>query len=225
MLDLGLCGLLIDFKPDRSSTAGPPIPQNQIEFPARRTIFHQNQTVDNVPIICDGWATATFKLSNGRRQILSILLPGEMITCRLVFEPQLHVSIDSITDGGYRTFDRAQLRSAMAHSPAIFNRVLAAYNAENGRADQLIVDLGRRSAPERVARLLVDLWDRLEKLNKTDGNSVEFPLRQTHIADATGLTTVYVNKVLGDFRHDGLADISDRSLQILDMTKLRKLAA
>jgi CRP-like cAMP-binding protein len=225
MLGLGLCGLLIDFKLDRSLAAGPPISQSQTEFSARRTIFHQNQTVDNVPIICDGWATATFKLSNGRRQILSFLLPGEMITCRLVFETQLHVTVDSITDGSYRAFDRAQLRTAMSNSPATFDRILSAYNAESSRADQLIVDLGRRSASERVAGLLIELWDRLEKLNKIDGNSVEFPLRQSHIADATGLTTVYVNKVLGEFRHEGMVDISDRFLQIHNMTKLRRLAA
>jgi CRP-like cAMP-binding protein len=148
-----------------------------------------------------------------------------MITCRLVFETQLHVTVDSITDGSYRAFDRAQLRTAMSNSPATFDRILSAYNAESSRADQLIVDLGRRSASERVAGLLIELWDRLEKLNKTDGNSVEFPLRQSHIADATGLTTVYVNKVLGEFRHEGMVDISDRFLQIRNMTKLRRLAA
>lgn len=225
MLGLGLCDLLINLELDRPSAAGSPISQNQVEFPARRTIFHQSDILDHVPVICDGWTAATFKLANGGRQILSFLLPGEMITCRLMFEPQLHVQVDSITDGSYRSFDRAQLRTAMSRSQTIFDRVMSAYNTESSRADQLIVDLGRRSASQRVAGLLIDLWDRLERLNKTGGDSVEFPLRQTHIADATGLTTVYVNKVLGDFRHDGMVAISDRSLQILDKAKLRQLAA
>lgn len=109
-------------------------------------------------------------------------------------------------------------------SPKIFDRMLSAYNDEKSRADKLITDLGRRTAAERVARLLLDLWDRLEKSGMVEGDSVEFPLRQTHIADATGLTPVYVNKVLSEFRKSGLVTISDRSLQMADVTRLRRLA-
>lgn len=222
-LGLGLCALLIELNLDRPNSIGPIISQTQFDFAARRTIFRQNDTLDHVPVICDGWAAATMKLSNGRRQILSFLLPGELITSRLVFEPKLHVSIDAITEGSYRTFNRSQLRTVMSNSPVTFDRILAAYNAESGRGDQMIATLGQRTAYERVACLLVDLWERLEKSSRIDANRVKFPLRQTHIADATGLTPVYVGKVLSDFRKDSLVDISDRILQIDDMTRLRRL--
>ena len=113
----------------------------------------------------------------------------------------------------------------MSASPTIFDKILSACNDEKNRTDQLIVDLGRRTAAERVARLLLDIWDRLEKSGPVKGNSIDFPLRQTHIADATGLTPVYVNKVLGELRNSGIAEVSDRALQIFDMEKLRRLAA
>lgn len=222
-LGQGLCGFLFDLGLDRPAPHLPAISQKQFEFAARRMIFHRNQVLDGVPVICDGWAAATIKLSDGSRQILSFILPGELVTSRLMFESQLHVSIDSITNGSYRIFDRRQLRAALDSAPKTFDRIMAAYNTESRRADLLITALGRRSAAERVAGLLVDLWDRLDRLGKIEGDSVEFPLRQTHIADATGLTTVYVNKVLAEFRHDGLIDISDRHLQILDMTQLQRL--
>ncbi|MBI1202455.1 MAG: helix-turn-helix domain-containing protein [Rhodopseudomonas sp.] len=218
----GLCGFLFDIGLDQPFPDLPPISQKQVEFAARRTIFHRNQVLDGVPVICDGWAAATIKLSDGSRQILSFILPGELVTSRLVFESQLDVSIDSITNGSYRSFDRKQLRAAIDRSPQTFDRIMSAYSTESRRADQLITALGRRSAVERVAGLLVDLWDRLDRLGKIEGDSIEFPLRQTHIADATGLTTVYVNKVLAEFRNDGLIDISDRHLQILDMTQLQR---
>jgi len=53
---------------------------------------------------------------------------------------------------------------------------------------------------------------------------MEFPLRQHHIADATGLTPVHVSKVLSEFRRNGLVKISDRSLAILDPTGFRRVA-
>lgn len=225
MRGLGLCRVLVDLGWEQSSSdEQAAISQDRRLTAARRMIFRQNELMDNVPVICEGWAASMLQLSNGRRQILSFLLPGEIITAGLLFERQLHCSIDAITRGCYRNFDRSQLRAAMFVSPKIFDRMLSAYNDEKSRADKLITDLGRRTAAERVARLLLDLWDRLEKSGMVEGDSVEFPLRQTHIADATGLTPVYVNKVLSEFRKSGLVKISDRSLQMADVTRLRRLA-
>ena len=226
MRGLGMCRVLLDLGWERPFTGKQAVvSQKRRPFAARRAIFYQNESVDSVPVICEGWAATMLKISNGRRQILSFLLPGEMITCGLVFEQQLHLSIDAVTRGCYRSFDRLQLRAAMSGSPIIFDKILSSYNDEKNRADQLIADLGRRSAVERVARLLLDIWHRLEKSGMAEGDSIEFPLRQTHIADATGLTPVYVNRVLSEFRNDGVIEISDRALKIADMKRLRQLAA
>ena len=53
---------------------------------------------------------------------------------------------------------------------------------------------------------------------------MEFPLRQRHIADATGLTPVHVSKMMGEFQRNGLIEISSRSLTILNETELYRIA-
>jgi CRP-like cAMP-binding protein len=53
---------------------------------------------------------------------------------------------------------------------------------------------------------------------------MEFPLRQHHVADATGLTPVHVSKVLSEFRRDGLIEIGERSLTILRVAEFQRLA-
>ena len=97
---------------------------------------------------------------------------------------------------------------------------------EKRRADETIVDLGRRSASERIARLILGLVERLQNRNMTMGGAfeVEFPLRQHHIADATGLTPVHVSKLLSEFRRNGLIRLSERSLAILDLAGFRAVA-
>ena len=82
---------------------------------------------------------------------------------------------------------------------------------------------------ERIARLILNLAERLSQRDmiRTTENSaieMEFPLRQHHIADATGLTPVHVSKVLSEFRRGGLIKISDRSLTILDPAGFRRVA-
>ena len=87
----------------------------------------------------------------------------------------------------------------------------------------------RRTADERIARLMLNLADRLARrgMTRVDASAaieMEFPLRQHHIADATGLTPVHVSKVLSEFRRNGLIRISDRSLTILDPAGFRRVA-
>jgi CRP/FNR family transcriptional regulator, anaerobic regulatory protein len=97
---------------------------------------------------------------------------------------------------------------------------------EKARSDQLVVDLGRRTADERIARLILNLADRLTQrgLAQPDTAEMDFPLRQHHIADATGLTPGHVTKVLTDFRKNGLIVISDRPLTIRDPAGFRRVA-
>jgi CRP-like cAMP-binding protein len=165
MRGLGLCDVLASLGWERSSLGEQgKITQHKRPFAARRSIFHQNESLDGVPIVCEGWAASVLKLSNGRRLILSFLLPGEIVACGPL--PRLHSGIDAVTRGCCRLFDRAQLKAAVSVSPAIFDTILSACNDANNRADQLIVDLGRRTAVERVARLLLDIWDRMEKSDR-----------------------------------------------------------
>ena len=72
----------------------------------------------------------------------------------------------------------------------------------------------------------LNLVDRLVRRNMVHGDplELEFPLRQHHIADATGLTPVHVSKVLSEFRRNGLIKISERSLTILDPVGFRRIA-
>jgi CRP/FNR family transcriptional regulator len=95
---------------------------------------------------------------------------------------------------------------------------------ERRQADELAVDLGRRTADERLARLILKLSERLAKRGMVHEQTFEFPLRQWQIADATGLTPVHVSKVLGEFQRAGLIEIKDRSLTIRNPAELRRVA-
>jgi CRP/FNR family transcriptional regulator, anaerobic regulatory protein len=95
---------------------------------------------------------------------------------------------------------------------------------EKAESDQLSVDLGQRTADERIARLILRLSSRLAKRRMLQGRAMEFPLRQHQIADATGLTPVHVSRVLGNYRCRGLIKIDGRSLTILDANGLLRIA-
>jgi CRP-like cAMP-binding protein len=202
------------------------IQQTDHTVPARRTICREQDLHDAVPIICTGWAASIVMLSDGSRQILSFLLPGDIVSTALLFEPRPHCLVEAITDVRYRTFKRSELKHVLFTHADLLEKLSRAWIEEKTRADQLIVDLGRRTADERIARLILSLVDRLSKRDMVRGDpmEVEFPLRQHHIADATGLTPVHVSKVLSEFRRNGLIKISERSLTVLDHAGFRRIA-
>ena len=56
------------------------------------------------------------------------------------------------------------------------------------------------------------------------GNSFAFPVTQMDLADATGLSTVHLNRTLQELRASGLITLRDRTLTIRDIQALRSTA-
>lgn len=192
---------------------------------ARRAIRHPKEWSDYVLVICSGRAVSSITLPDGRRQVLSILLPGDVVCASSLFEPISGYAADAITDVTYRRFNRSEFKALLSRNYGLFERLAKMWAEESERADQLALDLGRRRADERVARFILNLAERLARRGMVHGQTMDFPLRQRHIADATGLTAVHVSKVMGEFQRLGMIKIHDRSLTIVDESELRRVGA
>jgi len=87
-----------------------------------------------------------------------------------------------------------------------------------------LVDLGRRNAEQRLARLILDLRRRLREKGLSDGTAIPFPLRQQTIADALGLTQVHVSRVMRSLRQSRILQTKAGQINILDMDALMAVA-
>jgi CRP-like cAMP-binding protein len=85
-----------------------------------------------------------------------------------------------------------------------------------------ILNLGRREAYGRMAHLLCEFYVRLKAVGLTNGDACDMPFTQTELADATGLSTVHVNRTLQDLRGEGLITLRAGSLSVLDWDRLRE---
>ncbi len=200
------------------------LPNAQCTARARQTLMRAGERLPGVPVLSEGWAARVSRLPDGRRQILSFVLPGDLVSIGTVFSERLLYFTEAITPVRCIYYDRDDFGRQMAAEPAVFAAVVKLLLAEKDRAFQLAVDLGRRDAAERIARLLLHIRDRLEMRRLVVDDAFDLPLRQQHIADATGLTSVHVNRVFCALRQEGLVEMRDGRLKILDLRGLNERA-
>lgn len=211
-------------RPRADDVAAKDFEAQDFTVPARRSIWRAHETINGVPIVCQGWAANSTALTDGRRQILSFVLPGEMVSASFVFDPACQTALEAVTEVRYRMFNRAGIRTAIGRDPKLLATLSKLWAEESARADQLAIDLGQRSAEERIASLILHLTDRLARRGMMRNATVDFPLRHHHIADATGLTPVHAGKVLSELRRAGLVELSDRALTLRNPAELRRIA-
>ncbi len=192
--------------------------------PARRMICHPKDCSEFVPIICKGWAISSIILADGRRQILSFPLSGDLVSTASIFGATSGRSVEAITEVTYRKFRRDDVKAALFKAPDLWKIFSQVCIEEREQADQLVIDLGRRTADERISRLILKLANKLAKRGMMNGRTLHFPIRHRHVADATGLTTNHVCKVMGEFQRARLINIRNRSLTIINEIGLRHLA-
>jgi CRP/FNR family transcriptional regulator len=192
--------------------------------PPRRSIYHPKEWSEFIPVICQGWAASSITLPDGRRQILSFVLPGDMVSTAGLLDPVSGRTVEAVTEVSYWKFKRSELKAFVFAHPDLLETLSKTMVEERLEADHLALDLGRRPADERIGRLILRLAKRLATRGLMNGRTMEFPLRQRHIADAMGLTPVHVSKMMGEFQRGKLIALSDRSLTILDETELCRIA-
>lgn len=205
---------------DRAALAGlertPPL-----RAEARRDLVREGDAPRTLRLILSGWACRYKSLPDGRRQYVGILLPGDF--CQLDVCRMDH-SVGAITPVTYTKIAPASLERIIAARPRIGQALKWQGLVSASIQREWLLSVGQRSARERVAHLLVELFLRLRAIDLADGDSCDFPITQSDLAEATGLTPVHVNRTLQDLRREGLVELAQKRLAIPDLAALKRAA-
>jgi len=209
--------------PDRNESAQHGLRRSFAGAAANQTIYARGETSDDIYILCYGWAFAVAPLNDGRRQILNVLMAGDMFSAHMAFEGKLDFSIQALTAVRYARINRDDLKVKLFADPQILDALTRICAAERRAANNMIIDLGRRSADERIAHLILNITERIGLRSVIREQTYTFPLRQQDIADMSGLTPVHVSRVLGKFRQANLIEMSGGKLRINNIEELRRI--
>lgn len=200
--------------------------REQIVVQADRAIIHEGQTDAPLYTLLSGWAFRFKTLSDGRRQILNFLLPGDFIGVQQKMGDASPHGVQALTDVVLCVFQRDAVWELHRAAPTLGFSVTWLTAHEESVVDDTLLSVGRRNAEERIATLLVVLYKRVAALTPDvdPALGVIFPLTQQLIADGLGLSLVHTNKTLRKLERRGLHHIEDGRLHLLDVNALTRIA-
>lgn len=179
-------------------------------IPIRHELFSEGKPIGEPHLLLSGWAARVRLLPDGRRQILALLLPGDLIGHCYQPQPLAASSVVALTDLELCPAPAADGNASLRHAYAVSHALDEAYLLAQ------ITRLGRMSAYERLADLFLELLERLSLAGMARGHAFHHPLTQELVADVTGLTSVHVNRVVKTMRHNGEAEWLTGHLTLAD---------
>jgi len=175
-------------------------------------------------LILSGWACRFRMLADGRRMILTFLVPGDAV-CSRRQAPEL-ASIAALTP--CRVLDARPIWQAVAHGDPQHARLAHAQRILDALDDCYLLDhivrLGRQTAIERMCHLLLELRWRLQTVGLVRAREFALPLTQEAIGDAVGLSIVHVNRTLQELRRRGFIELRHGRVALLEPERMADIA-
>jgi CRP-like cAMP-binding protein len=178
----------------------------------------------NLCFVRDGYAIRYKLLRNGKRQILNVILPGDVIGFPVSFFDRSIYSVVALSDLTYNVCSLDSYARLCYEQPQFGLALswLAAYEA--AIYAEHIVDLGRRTPLERLAHFLLEIHGRLLAVGRAERTSFNLPFSQEVMADVLGLSVPHLNRVMQQLRAEQLITSRSRRVELNDMATLQTLA-
>ena len=196
----------------------------ELTIEKRRDLVIDGYEFRKLCFVAEGFGARYKLLRNGKRQILNVILPGDLIGVPVSFLDRACYSVVAVTDMKMHVCSTDSYVQLCYRRPQ-FGLALgwlaaheAAFYAEH------IIDTGRRTPPERLAHFLLELHSRLAMVGRAEPTSFDLPFSQEVLGDVLGLSVPHLNRMLSQLRFEGLVSIANRRVEFPDLHAIQMRA-
>lgn len=207
---------------DEDKQAIESLPTRPRVLPPRQEIVRDGDRPSHCCVVLEGWLCRSKTLGDGKRQILSFHIPGDVPDLQSLQLPIMDHTLSTVTEATVVFIPHENLRDMVAARPTIAAALWRDTLVDAAIFREWMTGLGRRDAKGRIAHLFCEMYLKLHAVGLAADYRCDFPLTQTEVGDALGLSTVHVNRTVQELRAEQLIHWSGRSLEILDWTGLVK---
>lgn len=195
-----------------------------IEVPADHDIVRERERRTESNVLLEGWACRYVGLADGRRQILALHIAGDLMDLHSFVQDEMDHSVQSLTACRLGVIPHEAIRRITERYPHLGRVLWRSTLRDAVIARQWMLGLGQRSALEHAAHLFCEMYHRLRAAGLASHGTFAFPLNQTELGDALGISPVHTNRVLQELRAQGLLMLKAQVAEILDLAQLESLA-
>lgn len=196
----------------------------EMQVDAGTPLLMQGSNSPQLYTALEGMGLRSKVLPNGRRQVVNLVLPGDFVGLQAALMSEMGHSVEATTDMTLCVFNRSEMWNFIRENPKrAYSLTWIAANEESFLGDALAT-VGQRTALQSLAWAFAKLYQKGEALGLAAGGRMKLPYVQQDLADALGITTVHLNRVLKELRDRQIASWQDKVLNISDWHELTDMA-
>jgi len=189
---------------------------------AGSALIREGDNPENVIMILDGFAMRYKTTFEGRRQIFAYFVPGDFCDLHVAMLKTMDHSIATLSACRVAYLSPGIIHELTERRPSLTRALWMCSLVDEATLREWLVNLGQRSAPQRISHLFCELHERMMAVSLADDGSFELPLTQVELADTMGLSVVHVNRSLKELREAGLVSHRDRRIMIPNVSRLKE---
>jgi CRP-like cAMP-binding protein len=209
---------------DKERRAIESLPVKVRHLDARQDIVRDRDHPAHCCLVLDGWTCRYKLLSEGKRQIFSFHVAGDIPDLQSLHIHTMDHGLATVTKATVAFIPHESMRELTAGHPNIAALLWRDTLIDAGIFRAWMVGMGRRSAYEQVAHLFCEMYLKLQAVGLAEGYRCPMPITQVDMADALGLTSVHVNRVLKEMRGKALITLRSNTLVIEAWDELLRAA-
>lgn len=191
------------------------MPQKLVRTNARTRIIEEGEKPVNCCMVAEGLVYRTKVAQSGQRQIMSFHVPGDMIDLHTVLFKVADHTIETARGAAVVLIPHDAVLRTAEQWPAVGRAFWFDTLVDASILRETLLNIGRRSARSRAAHLFCELAVRLKRVGLVhNGAEFSLPLTQIELADALSITPIHMNRVLAQFRREGLVSTDARMLTL-----------
>lgn len=194
------------------------------DFPAGKTLVRAGAPLTHSLLVVEGLLSRFKDLSDGQRQIQELHVAGDFADLHGFLLKRLDHNVGTLSRARIALVPHDALRRITEEHPHLARMLWFSTLLDAAIQREKILSVGRRAALARVGHMICELAVRLDLVGLATDHSFALPLTQLDIGDATGLTSVHVNRMLKQLRDDGLVTFRGGAVQIHDWARLQQVA-
>jgi CRP-like cAMP-binding protein len=184
-------------------------------------LIRDGDKTEHCCLLLSGFAYRHKITGEGGRQVLSLHLAGDFVDLQNGLLEVADHNVQMLTDGDVAFIPREAIKALALARPAVGVAMWVDTLVDSAIFREWVVNVGRRDARTRIAHILCEFSLRLEEAGLAENHRYELPMTQEQLADAVGLTSVHVNRVLRQLGEEGLISRNKRAITIEDWGRMR----